>query len=226
MDAARSAAVQIAVQMVEEGSTIGLGSGRAVFALAEAIGRRWPEGPVPVRAVAASDLTAERARAARIPLMDLTGDVRIDVAYDGADEVDDDLGLIKGGGAALLQEKLVIAAARRVVILVESNKQVARLGSTRSLPVEVVRFGWQTTAGRVEAITGSSTLRTDDTGSPVVTDEGHYLLDVPVPDGDLDTIASSLKSTLGVVDHGLFLHLTDELVIGHEDGTVTTTRRR
>lgn len=223
-DTARSAAVHLAVHSIEAGTTISLGSGRAVFALVDAIAERWPGG-APIRATVASALTAARAERAGIPIVDLTGTVQIRTAYDGADEVDDQLRLIKGGGAALLREKLLLAAADHVVILAEAPKRVERLGQTRTLPVEVVRYGWQTTAERVEALTGSSTLRCQDDGTPVVTDEGHFLLDVPVPQGDIEAIASTLKGTLGVVEHGLFLHEADEVLIGNDDGGVTTLRR-
>src|ERR1700712_4465637 len=108
-DTARLAAVEQALTFVEPGMTIGLGSGRAVFALAGAIGKRWP-GAVPVRATAASNHTAEVAHEAGIKLVDL-GPHKLDIALDGADEFDDQLRLVKGGGAALLQEKLIIAQA-------------------------------------------------------------------------------------------------------------------
>jgi len=113
-----------------------------------------------------------------------------------------------------------------VVILAEAKKKVARLGATRALPVEVVRFGWETTRDRVEAIAGPAALRADEHGVPVVTDEGHYLLDVGIDQvEDLRALAAQLKGTLGVVDHGLFLDEADVVLIGDPEGQVERLER-
>jgi ribose 5-phosphate isomerase A len=223
-DSARLAAVRSALPLVPENSVIGLGSGRALFALAAEIGRKW-DGKPPVRAVVASSLAAQRATEAGIEIVDLDTVGRLDIAFDGADEVDSELAMIKGGGAALLREKLVIAAAQRVVIMAEDSKKVDRLGQTRLLPVEIVRFGWQGTKRRLLEFVDDANLRTDDNGEPVVTDEGHYLLDVPVPAGDIRELANTLKATLGTVDHGLFIDLATDVILGHEDGSTTTLTR-
>jgi ribose 5-phosphate isomerase A len=223
-DPARAAAVAAARTRIQPGMTIGLGSGRAVFALIDLLATGRPASS-PLRAVVASSRTEARARAAGIDVADLDGDLTLDLAVDGADEVDPRLGLLKGGGGALLREKLVIAAARRVVIVAEANKLVDRLGTTHPLPVEVVRFAWPTTCRRLLDLLGSATLRRTPTGTPVVTDEGHHLLDGTVPDGDLPTLATAVKSTLGVVDHGMFLDQADEVLLGHPDGTVQVLRR-
>jgi ribose 5-phosphate isomerase A len=224
---ARAAAVAAARWRVEPGSTIGLGSGRAVLALAEALGLRW-QGKPPLRVAVASSVTEARARAAGLELIELDASTSLDLYVDGADEVDPQLNLIKGGGAALLREKLVMAAARRVLIVVEARKYVPRLGSTHTLPVEVVRFAWQTTRQRLLEAVPRATLRRDAAGAPVRTDEGHYLLDCDLPDGgqaDLRALAAAIKATLGVVDHGLFLGLADEVILGHDDGSVRTLHR-
>jgi ribose 5-phosphate isomerase A len=204
--------------------TIGLGSGRAVFALIDLLATTGAGGR-PLRAVVASSRTEARARAAGIELVDLDAGVALDLAVDGADEVDPHLALLKGGGGALLREKLVLSAARRVVIVAEAAKLVDRLGATRPLPVEVVRFAWPTTRRRLLDLVPSATLRATPGGAPVVTDEGHHLLDCAVPDGDLETLATALKSTLGVVDHGLFLTQADEVLLGHPDGGVRALRQ-
>jgi ribose 5-phosphate isomerase A len=223
-DSARLAAVRAALPLVPENSTIGLGSGRALFALTAEIGRKWNGNP-PVRAVVASSLTAECAKDAGIEIVDLDTVEHLDLAFDGADEVDSQLAMIKGGGAALLREKLVIAAARRVIIMAEDSKKVDRLGESRLLPVEVVQFGWQSTRRRLLDFVEDATLRVDGDGNAVVTDEGHYLLDVPVPAGDMRELASRLKATLGTVDHGLFIDLATDVILGHEDGGSTTLSR-
>ena len=223
-DPARAAAVAAARARIEPGMTIGLGSGRAVFALIDLLATTWP-GPRPLRAVVASSRTEARARAAGIELVDLDDDRTLDLAVDGADEVDPALQLLKGGGGALLREKLVIAAARHVLVVAESDKLVPRLGATKALPVEVVRFAWPTTRRRLLDLVPSATLRRTPDAAPFVTDEGHHLLDCTVPPGDLDTLATTLKSTLGVVDHGLFTTEAHEALLGHPDGTVQTLHR-
>ena len=223
-DPARAAAVAAARERVEPGMTIGLGSGRAVFALVDLLAASGPE-PGRLRAVVASSRTEARARAAGIELVSLDGDLTLDLAVDGADEVDPDLALLKGGGGALLREKLVLAAARSVVIVAEAPKLVDRLGTTKALPVEVVRFAWPTTRRRLLDMLPTATLRRTPDGTPVVTDEGHHLLDCQLPDGDLAALSAAIKSTLGVVEHGLFPDQADEVLLGQPDGTVRVLRR-
>jgi ribose 5-phosphate isomerase A len=219
---ARDAAAAAAVERIEPGTAIGLGSGRAVWRVIELIGERGLE----VRAAFASEATRERAEAAGIAVIELDGSTRLSVAIDGADEVDPQLGLIKGGGAALLREKIVVAAAERFLVVAETKKQVERLGATRGLPVEVVRFGWQDTRRRLLEIDGltDAPLRTED-DQPVVTDEGHYLLDAALPEsGDLHALADAIKATVGVVEHGLFLGLASEALLGTPEGDVEVLR--
>ena len=219
-DPARNAAAATALERIEPGMTIGLGSGRAVWRLIELIGERWPEG-APLRAVFASDQTAELGRGARIEAVELDGSTRVALAIDGADEVGPDLALIKGGGAALLREKLVICAAERFLVIAEARKRVEHLGQTFRLPVEVVRFGWHDTRRRLLSLVPSAELRTDDGGAPVVTDEGHHLLDCAMPvDRDPAELGAAIKATVGVVEHGLFLGLADEALLGRDDGGV------
>lgn len=216
---ARNAAAAAAVERLEPGMTIGLGSGRAVWRVIDLIAARFGERP-PLRSAFASEVTRERAVAAGIEAVELDGAVRLDLAIDGADEVDGDLGLIKGGGAALLREKIVVAAADRFLVVAETKKRVERLGETHSLPVEIIRFGWRDTRRRVLTLLPGAELRTS-AADAVVTDEGHYLLDCPLPDeGDLLALAQALKGTLGVVEHGLFLGMADTAVLGTPEGSV------
>ena len=216
---ARGAAAAAALRLVEPGMTIGLGSGRAVWAIVEGIARRWPERP-PISAVAASDRTAELCAEAGIELRELDGDVSLDLAIDGADEVDARLGLLKGGGGALLREKIVVCAARRFVAVAEEGKRVERLGRHFRLPVEVVPFGWPATRARVLGLTEDALLREDD-GRPYLTDEGHHILDCRLPEeGELAELAARLKGLVGVVEHGLFLDMADTVLLGRPDGTV------
>jgi ribose 5-phosphate isomerase A len=219
-DEERSAAAGAAAELVEPGVTIGLGSGRAVWAVTE----RLPPG---TRAVVASELTRERALTAGIEVVELDGSFELDLALDGADEVDGSLGLIKGGGGALLREKIVISAARRFVVVAEAAKKVDRLGQRFPLPVEVVRFGWRDTRRRLAHLLPDAELRsTEDGSAPFVTDEGHYILDAPIPDGTAPAdLGAALKQVPGVVDHGLFLDMAELAVLGHPDGTVERLER-
>src|ERR687894_765263 len=141
----REAASNAAVELIQPGMTIGLGSGRAVWAVTE---------------------------------RQLDGTFELDLAIDGADEIDPSLGLIKGGGGALLREKIVISAAKRFVVVAEAKKKVARLGEGFRLPVEVVRFGWADTGRRLSALLPDAELRGTEGGGPdpYVTDESHYIL--------------------------------------------------
>ena len=183
---------------------------------------RWPDGP-PLRAAFASDRTAELGRSLGIEAVELGAGLRLALAIDGADEVDGELGLVKGGGGALLREKLVVCAADRFVVVAEERKRVARLGQEFRLPVEVVRFAWEQTRERVLGLVSEAVLRSGDGGEPVVTDEGHLLLDCRLPaEGDLHELAARLKATVGVVEHGLFLGMADEVLLGRPDGGVET----
>jgi ribose 5-phosphate isomerase A len=205
------------VERLEEGMTIGLGSGRAVWRAIELIGERWAGAP-PFRAAFASDRTQELAAAAGIEAVELDGTVRLDVAIDGADEIDPQLGLIKGGGAALLREKIVVTAAEQFLVVAEARKRVTRLGETFKLPVEVVRFGWRDTRRRLlDLLPGADPRVSLD--AMVLTDEGHYLLDCALPEeGDLRALGDAIKATVGVVEHGLFLGLASEALLGTPDG--------
>jgi ribose 5-phosphate isomerase A len=219
-DAARLAAARAAVELVEPGAAIGLGSGRAVWAVTALLGERLSE-LAPLRAAVASPRTEEAAREAGIEVIELDGSQRLSLAIDGADEIDPELGLLKGGGGALLREKIVIAAARRFVAVAEAAKRVDRLGSTRAIPVEIVRFSWGDTRARLLERLESAELRRGDDGEPYLTDEGHYIVDCwPRATGDIAELAASVKAMPGVVEHGLFLTWADLVLLGSPDGGV------
>jgi ribose 5-phosphate isomerase A len=216
-DVAREAAAAAAVERVEPGMTIGLGSGRAVWKVVEALGAK----KVDIRVVAASVRTEQLVAELGIELVDLDTAAPFHLAIDGADEIDPQLGLIKGGGGALLREKLVIASAGHFVVVAEADKKVERLGQTFPVPVEVVRFGWRSTQGRLlDGIVSSAELRLAG-DSPYVTDEGHVILDCAVPaEGSIEELAAALKSETGVVEHGFFLGMADEVLLGDLAGEV------
>jgi ribose 5-phosphate isomerase A len=201
--------------------TIGLGSGRAVWAVLALLRGR------DIRVAAASSRTDQLLREAQIEVIELDGAVRLDLAIDGADEVDPQLGLIKGGGGAMLREKLVVTAAERFVVVAEASKKVARLGENWRLPVEVVRFAWRDTERRLGGLVPGAHLRLDDSGDAVVTDEGHYILDCDLPaEGDLAALGEAIKAQVGVVEHGLFIGLASSALLGNDDGSVERVSAR
>jgi ribose 5-phosphate isomerase A len=236
-DAARAAAAAAAMDLISPGMTIGLGSGRALWKVVELLGARFgaaPEGEGasvraprdPLRAVAASSRTDELVRAAGIDVVELDGSLELDLALDGADEVDGSLRLIKGGGGALLREKIVVSAARRFVVVAETRKRVERLGEGFRLPVEVVKFAWRDTRRRVAGLLPDPTLRLREDGESYVTDEGHFILDCTLPgDADLESLDAELKQMPGVVEHGLFIGVASQALLGRPDGEVDVLLR-
>jgi ribose 5-phosphate isomerase A len=237
-DAARAAAAAAAVDLVSPGMTIGLGSGRALWKVVELLGARFGGAasgggaaaagaqPGRLRAVVASSRTDELARTAGLEVVELDGSLELDLALDGADEVDGSLRLIKGGGGALLREKIVVSAARRFVVVAENRKRVERLGEGFRLPVEVVKFAWRDTRRRVGALVPDATLRLREDGESYVTDEGHFILDCTLPgDADLESLDASLKQVPGVVEHGLFIGMASQALLGRPDGEVDVLLR-
>ena len=219
---ARDAASAAAVELVEDGMTLGLGSGRAVWRVVERLGERGGAQRVAV----ASERTRERAREAGLEIVELDGTLELDLALDGADEIDPQLRLIKGGGGALLREKVVAAAARRFVVVAETPKKVDRLGQGFRLPVEVARFAWRDTQRRLARVLPDPQLRVrEGDDEPYVTDEGHHILDCPIPpDADIDGLGDQLHRVPGVLEHGLFAEMAEQAVLGTPDGDVEVLR--
>ena len=212
-----------ALDLIQDGYTVGLGSGRAATAFVEALGKRVQAG-LRVRGVPTSQATADVATRCGIPLISLDEDTSIDVTVDGADEVDPQLNLIKGYGGALVREKIVAAASRRLVILVGAEKLVPVLGTRGILPVEVVPFGAALCRRRLQAMGHASTLRALD-GRAFVTDNGNHILDCRVAaitdPADLDR---AIRSIPGVVGTGLFVGMAHTVLI--QDGERTDVRQR
>jgi len=220
----RAAAAEAAVQLMEPEMTIGLGSGRAVWAVIEAIGARW-SSETQISAVVASEATFALAHAAGMEIVQLDGSRELDIAIDGADEVGPDLQLLKGGGGALLREKIVAAAAKRFVIVAETTKKVDQLGEGFRLPVEIVRFGWRDTQRRLADLLPDGELRAVG-DEPYMTDQLHYILDYAIPeDADPYELAGALEEIPGVVEHGLFLGIAERALLGTPVGEVEVIER-
>ena len=215
-DALKQAAAGKALELVRDGMLVGLGSGSTARYFTEGVGRLVADG-MRVRGVPTSRATAALAAELGIPVVeDLVG--AIDLAVDGADEVDPTLGLIKGRGGALFREKLVAAAAKRFVAVVDESKVVDRLGKG-VLPVEVLPFLWRTTAERLARLCAGLKVRGGEE-EPYVTDNGNLILDLDFEAGieDAAELASTLKGTVGVAEHGLFLGLADTCIVAGAEG--------
>ena len=210
------AAARAAVALVEPGMTIGLGSGSTAAAAVRLLGERVATG-MEVTAVPASRSTARLATSLGIPLVTTTVPLALDLVIDGADEFDPALQLIKGGGGDLLHEKIVASATARLVIMADHRKRVDALGSTFPLPVEVVRVAWPLVAKALRELGGRPALRRagrdGDPSAPSTTDEGNYILDCDFGAiADPAALGRALNTLPGVVEHGLFLDLTAEVL--------------
>jgi len=224
----KQAAAERGAELVQSGMVLGLGSGTTSTLMVQSIGRKLREGTLQnVIGVPSSSGIAAVARESGVPLTTLDAHPRLDLNLDGADEVDPNLGLIKGLGGALLWEKIVATASKQVVILADDTKLVARLGTKAPLPVEVVPFGWKTHLAFVESLGGKPILRTEPDGRPFVTDEGNYILHCRFEGGipDPADLEARLLGRAGIVGTGLFLGVANQVIIGRADGVEVLTRK-
>ena len=217
-DHLKRAAAYRAVDFVESGMVIGLGTGSTAAFVAERLGERVAQG-LAVVAIPTSEHTADLARRLAIPLAGFAEHRRIDLAIDGADEVErGSLDLIKGRGGALLREKIVAAASRRFIVVVDDEKLVDRLGADAAVPVEVARFGWQATAAALAKLGAEPELRHDDAG-PFVTDGGNFILDCHFgPIANPADTERAVNEIVGVVENGLFIGRSSAVVVASEAG--------
>lgn len=210
-----------AVDWVESGMTIGLGTGSTAIWAIRKIGALYASGELrDIVGVPTSNASKLLALDLAIPVATLDDElISIDVTIDGADEVDPALNLVKGGGGALLHEKIVAQASRREIIVVDGAKPSPKLGTLRVLPVEVVQTGAGVETAYLESIGASVTLRHVDQHERFVTDEGNFILDCDFgPIDDLERLDALLHARAGIVEHGLFLGLTTDLLIAGADG--------
>lgn len=226
IDKAKYVAARRAVEFVEDGMRVGLGTGSTAAWMVRCLGELVREEGMMITGVATSKRTADLAREVGVNVKTLDEVRWLDLTIDGTDEYDPNLNLIKGGGGALLHEKVVATASDQMVVIADLSKQVDTLGAF-PLPVEIIPFGWQTTKALIEEMLAnvdvlgrSASLRLSGT-QPFKTDEGNYILDL-----HLRRIAQPAQVSLvlnqipGVVENGLFLDICDVLVIGNADGTV------
>jgi ribose 5-phosphate isomerase A len=223
-DDLKRAAALAALGHVQSGMRLGLGTGSTSAQFIRALGERLAAGDLSgVVGTATSEASTALAAQVGIPLGDL--DARpLDLAVDGADELDPDLNAVKGRGGALTREKLVAASAKRFILIADVGKRVERLGEKAPIPVEVVPFGWQATAARLSALGLTPALR-EGPGGPFVTDNHNYILDCR-SEGPFDPaqLARAIKGTLGVLEHGLFLGMADVAYLAGPEGVLELAR--
>jgi ribose 5-phosphate isomerase A len=218
-------AAEKAVEAVEDGMVLGLGTGSTAVLAVDAIGRRVAAG-LDVVAIPTSEATAAQARRLGIKLVDFSTHAAIDLTIDGADAVDRTrLDLIKGLGGALVREKIVAAQSKRMIVIVDESKLAGAFGTRCPVPVETVPFGWQATERRLAAIECETSLRRGTDGAPFVTDGGNYVIDcrfgaIVDPAG----LEARLKALTGVVDNGLFIGLATEVIVAGGTGVEVLRR--
>jgi len=218
LDSLKKAAALKAIEFVRDGMVVGLGTGSTAKHMVIALGEQVRAG-MKLRGVPTSAETAALARQSGIPLIDNENRWEIDVAIDGADQVDPHFNLIKGGGGALLQEKIVAASAKQFIVMVDHTKQVPVLGGSFPLPIEVIPFGWGSTAREIETLTESRVILRERNGTPFKTEAGHLILDVHIDRIDRPgELEAALNLIPGVVETGLFVGRTNILIVGTPQG--------
>ena len=226
LDHLKRAAAQTAVALINNGMIVGLGTGSTASFAVSIIAQRVSDG-LNIIGIPTSEKIEQLARSMGIPVSTLAEHDHIDVAIDGADEVEiGTLNLIKGRGGALLREKIVATAAKHLVIVVDDSKLVDCLGIRNPVPLEVVPFGWQATAKRLRSLGASLTLRLGPDGQPFISDGGHYILDCVFGAIEYPVhLQQQLDRTVGVVESGLFLGLTSQVIVGSRKGVSVLHRK-
>ena len=215
-DLYKKAAGEKAVEYIEGGMVVGLGSGSTVYWMLKKLGELVEQG-LDIKGIPSSLRTEGWAKEFNIPLTDFSEVQLLDIAIDGADEIDPNFHLTKGGGGSLVREKVVNAHAKKLIIVADQSKMVDELGKF-PLPVEVLQFGWQLAANKIAELGAEPVLRERD-GSVFVSNNGNYILDCAfgsIPDPE--SLHNSLKQLLGVVETGLFVGMTDTVILAGPEG--------
>jgi len=226
IDRAKFAAARRAVDLVEDGMKLGLGSGSTAAWMVRALAQRVDEEGLRLTCVPTSTRTSELGRELGLKITGLDEAGWLDMTIDGTDEFDTDLTLIKGGGGSLLMEKIVATASDKMVVITDASKEVRTLGAF-PLPVEVIPFGWQASRMLIEELLSAmdvmgtqATLRMNGS-RPYMTDEGNHILDLSLGRiGNPRQVSLALNQVPGVVENGLFIDICDAVVIGYPDGRV------
>ncbi len=215
-------AARESLKYIQPGMTVGLGSGSTAAHFIRLLGEKVRNG-FRIEGIPTSVRTSVLAREHGIPLTDFSQRNRLDVTVDGADEIDRALNLIKGGGGALLREKIVATATDFLIIVADSRKSVDNLGAF-PLPVEVIPFGWELVGEQIRDLGAVVKLRMTATSQPFVTAQKNHILDCRFEEiADPERLCESLRRITGVVEHGLFVGLTDLAIVGRGDKTESLT---
>ncbi len=227
LDDFKREAAAAALEHVQSDSVIGLGTGSTSAHFLKLLGERIQDGTLSnIAGVPTSEGAAAQAKKYGIPLTSFEHHLELVLTVDGADEVDPWLNMIKGGGGALLREKIVAQASRTLIIIVDESKLSSRLGVNWPVPIEVIPFGWQTQRAYLENLGAQVDVRLAESGKPLLTDQGNLILDCRFgPIDDPYVLASKLDARPGIVEHGLFLGMADELIVAGHDGIRTVHRK-
>ncbi len=205
---------------IHSGMIVGLGAGSTAILAVRGLAQKLASGElIDILGVPCSRMIEAEAARLGIPLTTLEEHQVVELTFDGADEVDPVLNLIKGGGGALLREKLVAQSSRYEIIIVDESKLSPALGTHWAVPVEVIPFGWRTQFAYLESLGAQPTLRLGADGAPFVTDQGNYILDSAFgPIADPVGLGARLDARTGIVCHGLFLGLANEVIVASASG--------
>lgn len=215
-----------AAEQIASGMVVGLGTGSTAIWVVRRLAEWLQVGKLNrVVGIPTSTQTAAEAGRLGVPLTTLEDQPMIHLTIDGADEVDPQLNLIKGGGGALLREKIVAQASQRVLIVVDESKRSRQLGMHQPVPVEVVSFGWRTQVNYLTSLGAQVQLRQASDGTSFKTDQGNLILDCHFgPIANAARLADQLKGRTGIVEHGLFLGLVDEIIVAGSAGVDSMVR--
>lgn len=219
MTNAKQLAGERAVDWVQDGMTLGLGTGSTVYYSLQKLGQRIANEGLKVRGIPSSEQTAEIATEVGIPLIDFASAQKLDLYIDGADEVDPQLALIKGGGGALFREKMLASISERFIVVAHDAKYVPVLGKF-PLPIEVVPFGWEITLSRLQAL-GVPAQRREKEGEIFISDNANYIIDCQfdqIPDPA--SLNLQIIQIPGVVETGLFINMAHTVIVAAADGEV------
>ena len=222
-------AAQKALSFVQNGMTLGLGSGSTTAYFVDMLGEKVSSGELTdIRSVPTSKETEMHARNRGIEITTLSKHPKLDLAVDGADEVDPALNLIKGWGRALLREKIVEIHAKKFIVIVDASKMVARLGTRGFLPVEILPFEAEAHIRWLNSLNCRAELWLEGDATPAITDNGNYLAKCRFNEGipDAYELAQKLSARPGIVEHGLFLDMATEIIVAKEDGLEVLKREK
>ena len=215
-----------AVEYIEDGMIVGLGTGSTVKYTLEKLGEEVKNG-LKIKGIPTSVHTKRIAKEKNIPLTTLDENPEIDITIDGADEVDSNLNLIKGGGGALTREKIIAFNSKELIIIIDDSKIVKALGIDFPLPVEVIKFSWAATKKVIEKFGCNVEIRKIMESEPFISDNGNYILDCDFERiDDPQQLEIDLNCIPGVVENGLFVNLADKVIVGGKQGILTLDKEK